>query len=245
MSGESESQEAKLPRAALYIDGFNLYHPIRRMGADHEHFKWACLWQLGLGLTASRGQLLTKVVFCTAVPSMRQSPDKRTRHIRFNDAQRARGVVVIEGHYVPEPIEIDGIATGDQKWTEKQTDINVALTLIMDGVENEYDVALLLSADTDQVATARVFTEKLAPLGKKLVGIAPPDRVAPIGYGAYKVPSIVLQKSDIERCIMPERVEGNGLVVFRPEEYAPPEGWMHPNDRPKGRPPKVPKGVRF
>ena len=240
-----ESQESKPLRAALYIDGFNLYHPIRRMGADHQHLKWACLWQLGLGLTVPRGQELVKVVFCTAIPSVRQNADRRTRHIRFNDAQRARGVTVLEGHYVPEPIEVDGVPTGEQKWTEKQTDINVALALIIDGLEDEYDVALLLSADTDQVATARVFVEKLKPLGKKMVGIAPPDRVAPIGYGSYQIPSIVLQKLDIERCIMPERVEGNGLVVFRPDSYAPPAGWMHPNDRPKGKPPKIPKGVRL
>jgi hypothetical protein len=198
-----------------------------------------------LRLTEPHGQQLVKVVFCTAVPTMRQSADKRTRHIRFNDAQRARGVTVLEGHYVPEPIEIDGIPTGDNKWTEKQSDINVALALIMDGLDDEYDVALLLSADTDQVATARVFAEKLRPLGKKMVGIAPPDRTAPIGYGAYQVPSITLQAHDIECCVMPERIEGSGLVVFRPEEYAPPAGWVHPNDRPKGKPPKPPKGVRL
>lgn len=245
MSDEPKSQESKPPRAALYIDGFNLYHPIRRMGAAYQHLKWACLWELGENLTKPRGQQLVKVVFCTAVPSMRQSADKRTRHIRFNDAQRARGVTVLEGHYVPEPIEIDGMPTGEQKWTEKQTDINVALALITDGLDDEYDVALLLSADTDQVATARVFVERLRPLGKKLVGVAPPDRVAPIGYGSYKVPSITLQRNDIERCIMPERVEGNGLVVFRPEEYKPPVGWVHPNAQRTDKPPKVPKGVRY
>lgn len=230
------------PRAALYVDGFNLYHPIRRMGPDYNHLKWACLWTLGKNLTEPHGQELIKVAFCTAVPSVRQSVEKRDRHIRFNQAQRARGVHIIEGHYVPEPIEEDGIPNGEVKWTEKQTDINVALELILDGLRDVYDVALLLSADTDQVATARVFSEQLAPKGKKLVGVAPPDRSAPIGYSNYGIQTVGLKRIDIERCVMPDTIEVDGkVVVHRPAEYAPPAGWVHPNDRPKGKPPKPPK----
>lgn len=240
MGRESESQAAKL-RAALYIDGFNLYHPILRMGAENNHLKWACLWDLGVNLTAPKGQDLVKVVFCTAVPSVRQNVDKRDRHARFNDAQRAHGVTVIEGHYVPEQIEIDGVATGQTKWTEKQTDINVALELVLDGLDNVYDVALLLSADTDQVATARVFSERLHPLGKKLVGVAPPDRDAPSGYSAYRIPTVKLKKFDIERCIMPSEVMFGDVMVRRPAEYDPPSDWIHPRCLTKRKPPKAPK----
>jgi uncharacterized LabA/DUF88 family protein len=245
MSGLQESQAPKPVRAALYVDGFNLYHPILRMGPNFNHLKWACLWTLGERLVTPRGQALVKVAFCTALPSNKQNADQRARHIRFNDAQRARGVSIIEGHYVPEPIELNGVSTGGTKWTEKQTDINVALELILDGLDDVYDVALLLSADTDQVATARVFDQRLAPSGKRFVGVAPPDRGAPIGYGAFKIPSFSLTANDIEACIMPEHVTGNGYSVHRPTEYAPPEGWVHPNDRPKGKPPKVPKNVRL
>lgn len=239
MAEVENCQESAKPRAALYIDGFNLYHPIKRMGPENNHFKWACLWELGVNLTAPKGQELVKVVFCTAVPSMKQNADQRDRHIRFNQAQRAHGVIVVEGHYVPEPIEDNGMPTGATKWTEKQTDINVALELIMDGLDNVYDVALLLSADTDQVATARVFTERLVPLGKSLVGIAPPDRAAPAGYSQYKVPTVTLKKYDIEKCIMPAEIDHAGIMVRRPPEYDPPADWTHPNDLPPK--PKVPK----
>ena len=240
MTDQNLGQDAKI-RAALYIDGFNLYHPILRMGAKNNHLKWACLWQLGMNLAAAKGQKLVKVVFCTAVPSVRQNSHQRDRHIKFNNAQRASGVTIIEGHYVPENIEVAGIPTGETKWTEKQTDINVCLELIMDGFDDVYDVAMLLSADTDQVATARVFTERLAPLGKSLLGVAPPDRSAPSGYSRYKIPSVVLKKFDIERCIMPEEITFDGIMIRRPVEYAPPEGWIHPNDLPKAKPPKAPK----
>src|SRR5690242_3052714 len=111
MNLEGESQEKKRPRAALYIDGFNLYHPIKRMGADFCHLKWANLWRLGEILTQPQGQELVKVTFCTAVPSVRQDHEQRNRHERFNDAQRACGVTIKLGHYVPEAIEERGEPT--------------------------------------------------------------------------------------------------------------------------------------
>jgi len=228
-------------RAALYVDGFNLYHPIRRMGSENCHLKWASLWRLGELLTAPKGQQLVKVLFCTAVPSANQGVGKRDRHICFNKAQRACGVTILEGHYVPENVEIDGEPTGETKWTEKQTDINIALELVMDGLDDLYDVALLLSADTDQVATARVFHERLKAKGKTLVGVAPPDRSAPQGYSLYKIPTVKLRRYDIERCIMPAQIEHEGTLIVRPDAYAPQAGWVHPDERPRGKPPRPPK----
>ena len=245
MINEAKSQDGSKPRAALYVDGFNLYHPIKRMGADWNHLKWASLWRLGENLVRPLNQKLVKVLFCTAVPSVRQDAAQRQRHEKFNDAQRACGVDVINGHYVPEDIEEGGIRTGQRKWTEKQTDLNVALELIMDGLDNVYDVALLLSADTDQVATARVFTARLAPLGKTLVGVAPPDRSAPSGYSEYNVKSVALQRPDLERCVMPETLALGGKLIVRPVEYSPPPAWLHPDLRPKGKPPKLPKATKW
>ena len=233
-----ESSHART-RAALYVDGFNLYHPINQM--NENHLKWACLWRLGEIICEKGGQTLVKVVFCTAVPKVERDVGKHDRHVRFNSAQRARGVEIVLGHYVPEPIEEDGIATGRTKWTEKQTDINVALALILDGLDDAYDVAFLLSADTDQVATARAFSERLSPRGKQLLGVAPPGRSTPSGYSKYGIKGVNLTKHHIERCVMPAEIQGPEKLIIRPPEYIRPEGWIHPDDWPKEKPPKPPK----
>lgn len=211
------------------------------MGSNCNHFKWSCLWSLGELLTKPYGQSLVKVVFCTAVPSIRQGEGKRSRHMKFNQAQEARGVTVINGHYVREPILVDGVDTGDVKWTEKQSDINVSLELIMDGLEDVYDVALLLSADTDQVATARVFNNYLTPKGKKFIGVAPPNRNAPMGYSNFDFKSISVSQDDIENCIMPSEIMFNKKMIRRPTEYDPPKGWIKPSEVKKIKPPKAPK----
>jgi hypothetical protein len=226
-------------RAALYVDGFNLYHPIREIGENH--LKWACLWRLGELICEKGGQSLQRVVFCTAVPKIERDAAKHDRHVRFNSAQKARGVSIVLGHYVPEDILKDGTPTGEKKWVEKQTDINVSLAVLFDGLDDLYDDAFLLSADTDQVATARVFSERLSPHGKRLVGVAPPGRNVPTGYSQFGIKGLTLSKFQIERCVMPEEILGPDKMIRRPVEYVPPADWVHPDDRPKGRPGKPPK----
>ena len=229
--GESQGQEGKLPRAALYVDGFNLYHPIKESGQNH--LKWACLWNLGAMLATAEKCELVKVVFCTAMPL--HLPGSLGRHQIFNAAQIARGVEVIKGHHVP----IDG------GYSEKQSDINVALSLVCDGEDDAYDVAFLLSADSDQIATAKFFRDRLEPKGKTLFAAIPPGKTVPVEYKSLGVPKRQISFVMMERCVMPEQVQGKTGLITRPTEYAPPAGWIHPSERPKGKPPKVAKGTKW
>jgi NYN domain len=226
MTNAAESQSISTPvRAALYVDGFNLYHPIHEIGEPH--LKWACLWRLGELICKRHSAKLVKVVFCTAVPD--EPADKRERHNRFNAAQRANGVTVIKGHHVYEPDK--------QKMSEKQSDINVALSLILDGVDDVYDIAILLTADSDQAATARTFKERFPD--KKLLAVAPPNKIVPNKVRPYAFAAFSLSKQNIDDCVMREIVVGKTGPITRPVEYAPPEWWMHPDDRPQGKPPKA------
>ena len=228
MNGDN-CQQPEVLRAALYVDGFNLYHPIDLSG-DH-HLKWIGLWRLGELLCADENMKLVKVVFCTAVP--RHLPEQRDRHNTYNAAQRAQGVQIMRGHHVPEPDK--------GTYSEKQSDINVALSVILDGLDDVYDVAFLLSADSDQVATARAFKERLAPLGKRLIGAIPLERSFPTDYPGLGVGVVIVTKEHLEACVMPADVQGKTGIIRRPDKYAPPSWWVHPDQRPKGKPPKPPK----
>lgn len=229
-----QSQPKSENRAAFYVDGFNLYHPIHEMGLPH--LKWANLWKLGEIICEPHGAKLEKVVFCTAVPA--HLPDTRDRHNTFNAAQRAHGVVIVPGHHIH-----DG-----EKWNEKQSDINVALHLMLDAVDDKYDMAILLSADSDQAATAKLFCERFP--AKRLLGVAPPNKIVPTKVQPHCYKHFSLSVAMLERCVMGESVKGTKGLIMRPPSYAPPEGWVHPDDRNKGKPPKPPhksawsKGVR-
>ena len=213
-------------RGALYVDGFNLYHPIHETGMNH--LKWSCLWKLGEMLCNPEGLKLVKVVFCTAVPD--HLPGSFERHLMYNNAISSRGVKILRGHHVP----------ADGSYTEKQSDINVALSVICDGEDDEYDAAFLLSADSDQVATAKFFNSRLAPKGKMLFAAIPPGQNCPTHYKGLGVPRRNISIAMIERCVMDAQVQGANGLITRPSEYDPPAEWVHPNNRPKTKVPKPP-----
>lgn len=215
----AENQESPPEnRAALYIDGFNLYHPIHERGEPW--LKWVSLWKLGEIFCRPKRLKLVKVVFCTAVPQ--DDPDKRDRHNTFNAVQLAQGVAILRGHHV-----VDSAG----KRSEKQSDINVALSLMMDAQDNVFDWAFLLSADSDQAATARFFCERHP--NKKLVGIAPPTKTVSDKMLPYCASHFVMSVDHLEEAVMPEYVQGRSGLIRRPALYAPPTWWMHPDNRPK------------
>ena len=169
---------------------------------------------------------LMKVTFCTAIPD--HLTDSRDRHNTYNNALAAKGVRIVKGHHVYDPTA--------KKYSEKQSDINVALCLILDGIDDLYDWAFLVSADSDQAATARHFSERLPH--KKLVSVAPPKKPVPKKSIPYSYKHFALTKQMIEEAVMPAFVETpRGTFIRRPVTYAPPDSWVHPKDRPKkGKP---------
>jgi hypothetical protein len=227
MMSSADCQPPACKRGALYVDGFNLYHPINDSG-DH-HLKWASMWKLGELLCNSHNLVMVKAVICTALP--KHLPEKMGRHNTFVSCQIATGSNIIKGHYVPQ----------DNTYAEKQTDINLALAVILDGIDDVYDSAFLLSADSDQVATAKAFKARLAPQGKQLIAAIPPGKTCPTDYRGLGVTSVNVSRNLLEQCVLPEHVNGKAGLITRPQEYAPPNGWVHPDDRPKGKVRKAPK----
>lgn len=202
-------------RAAVYIDGFNLYHRIHDSGRDH--FKWQDLWRLSKLICARHGASLVKVSFFTAVPD--GPPDVKARHQTYNNALSSVGVSIVKGHHIIEP--------GSGKRTEKQSDINLALHLIRDAHDNVYDCAYILSADSDQAATAKMFKDWFP--AKFLIGVAPPKSKVPDKIKPYSDAHFEITLSDIERCIFDCPLIGkSGNQIPRPIEYNPPIGWKRP-----------------
>lgn len=205
-------------RTAVYIDGFNLYHAVKGLGEPF--LKWMCVRRLSEQIAQKGGFRLVKVVFCTAFPEHR-SAGTRTRYRTYMNALAARGVVVIEGHYLEER------DTGG--WKEKQSDVNLALACIIDAEDDVYDVAYLLTADSDQAATARTFRDRFKD--KRLIPVAPPGQSVPKKTQSYSQRGFVLKKADIEQCVMGPVLRGKTGFIRRPAEYDPPGWWRHPDGR--------------
>lgn len=113
------------------------------------------------------------------------------------------------------------------KRQEKQTDINLALHLIKDAHDSVYDCAYILSADSDQAATAKMLKSWFPQ--KYLIGVAPPGNKVPEKLITYADAHFALTQADLERCVFDDPLIGrSGLPIPRPRRYDPPKGWIRP-----------------
>ena len=217
-------------RGALYIDGFNLYHALDDLGKPY--LKWLDLMKLGNLVARGHAKEIVRAVFCTAY--FPGDYEKRKRHEDYVAALKLVGVETVLGHTVKEPLQCKGRDCGF-RWDqprEKETDINLALSIYEDALADVYDVAFFISADTDQVVTYKAIRANCPD--KKITTVFPPGRPQSKHLRDLSDLTIGLKETHIDQCVLPAMVMREGFrTVPRPLSYAPPEGWVHPDDRPK------------
>jgi hypothetical protein len=204
-------------RAAFYIDGFNLYHAIADL--DQPHLKWLNLWQLCGLLIPQQSQTLARVVWCTAVRT--KDAAAMLRHRTLIRAMASTGVIHCEGHFTTEERKCLSCTNSWNAPVEKEGDVNLAISLIDDAYQNLFDHAYLVTADSDQVATAKLFLKRFP--GKALTSVAPPGRSHSKEILALGLPKLTINVSQMERCLFPKNVVYDGAVVAtRDASYDPP-----------------------
>ena len=214
-------------RGGFYVDGFNLYHAIDDL--KKPYLKWLSLSSLARRVAKGHAHSVDRVVFCTAY--FPGDFDKRKRHEAYNAAQTAEGVHVLHGHTTKEPMACKACAHRWDQPREKETDINVALSVFQDVTAGAVDVIFLVTADTDQVATLR-FVRKFYP-AIKIVVVTPRGREKSKHLRDLADANPALDEVALDACVMPAMFnDPQGKLITRPHTYAPPVGWVHPSDRP-------------
>lgn len=215
-------------RGAIYYDGFNLYHATDDLGQPY--LKWCNLRRLGELIARGHATSIDRAVFCTAF--FPGDHGKRVRHQAYVDALRLVDVETRLGHTTKEPMNC---ISCDRQWDqprEKETDINLALALFADACDDLYDVAFLVTADTDQASTVKAFRNRFPT--KKIINVVPPGRMPSKQLADLCHGKIKLTERHLDECVLPQAVMKEGeRTILRPFEYDPPAGYVHPDDRPK------------
>lgn len=214
--------------AAFYVDGFNLYHAINDLGEPH--LKWLDMWKLCASLIPRQSQELVKVTWCSALN--RGDYASLTRHQKYKKALEATGVKSVMGHHIGEPAKCKVCPATWVHQREKETDVNVALSLFEDACDDVYVHAYLVTADSDQAATASFFKRRFP--AKTFTTVAPPGRNFSTSILKHTPHKIMLTYDHIERNLFSAAVfyADGSVAALRPPEYAPPPGWVAPHLRP-------------
>lgn len=179
-----QEKQQKQERIIAYIDGFNLYFGMREAGYDN------CRW-LNVKLLVENlllpNQVLVGVKYFTSRVS--NNPDKQKRQSTYIDALTSTGVKIFYGNYQDGSEECKRCGNIWRTAKEKMTDVNIATAIIVDAFKDEYDMAMLISGDSDLTPPIR---EVHNLFNKKRVFIAfPPKRhnssMALVAKGSFMI----------------------------------------------------------
>ncbi len=175
-------------RVVCFIDGFNMYHALARLG--DEKYKWVDLRKLSEQFI-SEGEQLTDVYYFTAYCEWNK--EKKTRHKLYVQALETKRVKTILGAFKVVTRKFSKqsmpiIKCSIPKWLrkfwlpkriifqtheEKEMDVNIALKIVELAVSNQYDKAIIISGDSDLVP-AITTVRRMYPT-KKFKCVLPPN----------------------------------------------------------------------
>jgi hypothetical protein len=206
-------------RAYVYIDGFNLYYRALK-GGPHKWLNLAALAKLLL----DPGDTVEVVRYFTARVSARAGdPDApRRQQILFSALATVPNIEIHYGHFLAKTKRRPLVANPTKfveihDTEEKGSDVNLAVHLLNDGWHGRYDVALVLSQDTDLVEPLRMVSHDL---GKK-VGLVWLDGRRPNSELAAASSFVRhLKKSHLAAAQFPNPVlKSDGSQIHKPTDW--------------------------
>lgn len=198
-------------RVQVYIDGFNLYFG---MTTKLKEIKWLNIYALSQKLIKP-DQTLIGVKYFTSRVSNHPAKEKRQR--TYLDAINTTGTEIIYGHYKSNRTLCNRCGHSWAGNEEKMTDVNIAVHLLTDALEDTYDTALLISGDSDLVPSILAVHSKF-PHKRVMVGF-PPERhnnsVRNVAKGSF-----IIGRNSLVNAQFPNVITlVNGFQISRPAEW--------------------------
>lgn len=159
-----------MQRVIAYIDGYNLYHGLRAKG--WKRFYWLNVTKLAEHLLKP-GQILTATKYFTTV--IKRPDDKRRRQTLFLEAlQTVPSLQIFYGQFLEDFVTCRHCGHTYITHHEKMTDVNISVELMTDAFQNNFDLALLISADSDLVGPLQAVRQSFPH--KRVIVAFPPKR---------------------------------------------------------------------
>lgn len=202
-----------MERVIAYVDGYNLYYGLRSKG--WKRFYWLNIQKLAAQFLKPQQKLIETKYFTTIV---KQPADKRLRQAVFLDALKTLpDLYIYYGQYLSETIVCRKCGHTYTTYHEKMTDVNIAVELMTDAWQNRFDLALLISADSDLVGPIEAVQKMYS--SKRVVAVFPPGRSS---FAFKQVVKNVLHINHVElaKSQLPDPViTPAGITLQRPSSW--------------------------
>jgi uncharacterized LabA/DUF88 family protein len=218
-------------RTYVYVDGFNLYF---RMLRDRPALKWLNLHDLTSSLLGKQNCIEEINYYSAPVSGRVDAGASRRQRIYFNALRSTEIVKIHLGSFlrsegfsrVAHPPRFEPPLQLPQPWPrkvwtekfeEKGSDVNLASHLVRDACLDRFDVAVVVSNDTDLIEPMRIARQEF----QKTVGLLSP--VSSPNPALANTASFVrrISPSDLARAQFPDRIVlASGTVIERPDSWA-------------------------
>lgn len=201
-----------MERVIVYIDGYNLYYGLRTKG-----WKWA--YWLNLQALAQRllkpHQSLVEIKYFTTI--VKRPQGRHHRQAVFLEAlQTLPNLRILYGHFLSSPVTCTKCGHTHELHHEKMTDVNIAVELLTDSLQDQLDTALLISADSDLVGVIKKVRDLFA---KRVIAVFPPARHSNALKHACNG-FVYIGRNVLAKCLFPEEIiKPDGYRLRRPSKW--------------------------
>ncbi|MFZ3278321.1 MAG: NYN domain-containing protein [Candidatus Sulfotelmatobacter sp.] len=188
----------------VYVDGFNLYYG----AVKGSPYKW-----LDLGALCHRmlpNDTIQSIEYFTAIVSARPYDlDLPVRQQIYLRALKTVGnLKIVSGHFLTHSCRM--VLTGSNppqkvwvdKTEEKGSDVNIASHLLRDGYKGAFEVAVLVTNDSDLLEPVRILRREL----NLSVGILNPHQHHSVGLKGEATFMKRIRQSDVAACQFPNPI---------------------------------------
>jgi len=162
-----------MKKVSVFIDGYNLYHQVDNL--KKPHLKWVNLFTLPKEFTKYDNSLeVIRVKFFTA-PPIHKPKEVQARYSNYIKILKHCGVEIIEGKFKKKLLtykDVNGKLFTRTTYEEKESDVNIALSILEDAFEKISDKILVITNDSDIAPAIRLARTKSKDL--RINVITPP-----------------------------------------------------------------------
>ena len=202
-------------RVIAYIDGFNLYFGLKQ--ARFKRYYWLDVAALARTLLRPGQQLVATHYFSARIRDNGHNVADQRRQNDYLEALATQGVRCHFGHYLEKPKRCRQCGAQWREYEEKMTDVNIAIQLMTDAFDDAFDVALVMSGDSDLTTPVRRVRERFSD--KRVIVAFPPGRhsseLKRYANGYLSIGEDKLRASQLPA----EIVKPDGFVLHRPENW--------------------------
>jgi uncharacterized LabA/DUF88 family protein len=207
--------DAQARRAIAYVDGFNVYHGLHELtGRTH---LWLDVQSLCRQVTPQDHELLAVKYFTARVRGTTPSYHRQNKYLRAL-ASHCPAVEITEGRFQKQTRFCRSCAAQWITYEEKESDVNIAISMVEDAALDRFDTAILVSGDSD--LSPAVKAAKRLRTQAQIVAVFPPlrssDPLRKVVDRTLHIDQRMLRRSQLPD----EVVTASGIKLSRPAYWS-------------------------